>query len=53
MTVVQATLRLSSLAIAADTYISLLPDLFAQSAEDAAAVIHSAGRTRNTRRIAT
>jgi integrase len=39
MKVVQETLRLSSITIAADTYTSLLPELAHQSAEDAAAVI--------------
>jgi len=39
MKVVQETLRLSSISIAADTYTSLLPQLARQSAEDAAAVI--------------
>lgn len=42
MKVVQETLRLSSITIAADTYTSLLPDLARQSAEDAAAVIWDA-----------
>ncbi|MFC4049282.1 hypothetical protein ACFOY4_06270 [Actinomadura syzygii] len=40
--VVQETLRLSSITIASDTYISVLPDLARQSAEDAAAVILNA-----------
>jgi integrase len=39
MKVVQETLRLSSITIAADTYTSLMPQLARQSAEDAAAVI--------------
>jgi integrase len=39
MKVVQETLRLSSISIAADTYTSLMPELARQSAEDAAAVI--------------
>ncbi|MDL4775196.1 tyrosine-type recombinase/integrase [Actinomadura xylanilytica] len=43
MKVVQETLRLSSITIAADTYTSLLPGLARQSAEDAAAVILNAG----------
>ncbi|MEO3827372.1 tyrosine-type recombinase/integrase [Actinomadura sp. B10D3] len=42
MKVVQETLRLSSITIAADTYTSLLPELAHQSAEDAAAVILNA-----------
>jgi integrase len=42
MKVVQETLRLSSITVAADTYTSLLPDLARQSAEDAAAVIWDA-----------
>ncbi|WP_279507052.1 site-specific integrase [Actinomadura sp. KC06] len=40
--VVQETLGLSSITIASDTYISVLPDLARQSAEDAAAVILNA-----------
>ncbi|MGI5166716.1 tyrosine-type recombinase/integrase [Spirillospora sp. CA-253888] len=39
MKVVQETLRLSSITIAADIYTSLLPQLARQSAEDAAAII--------------
>ncbi|WP_116022268.1 tyrosine-type recombinase/integrase [Thermomonospora umbrina] len=48
MKVVQETLRLSSITIAADTYTSLLPQLARQSAEDAAAIILNAdtGTTR-------
>ncbi|MFC4912946.1 tyrosine-type recombinase/integrase [Actinomadura gamaensis] len=42
MKTVQETLRLSSIAIAADTYTSLLPQLARQSAEDAAAIILNA-----------
>ncbi|MCP2341990.1 tyrosine-type recombinase/integrase [Actinomadura rupiterrae] len=42
MKTVQATLRLSSLSIAADIYTSLLPQLAHQSAEDAAAIILNA-----------
>jgi integrase len=45
MKVVQETLRLSSITIAADTYTSLLPDLARQSAEDAAAIIWDADKT--------
>lgn len=44
MKVVQETLRLSSITIAADTYTSLLPQLARQSAEDAAAIILNADR---------
>ncbi|MFI0351325.1 tyrosine-type recombinase/integrase [Actinomadura sp. 9N407] len=46
MKVVQETLRLSSITIAADTYTSLLPELAHQSAEDAAAVILNAAPRR-------
>ncbi|REE95758.1 integrase-like protein [Thermomonospora umbrina] len=42
MKVVQETLRLSSITIAADTYTSLLPQLARQSAEDAAGIILNA-----------
>jgi integrase len=42
MKVVQATLRLSSISIAADIYTSLLPQLARQSAEDAAAIVLNA-----------
>ncbi|MFC5183183.1 site-specific integrase [Actinomadura harenae] len=42
MKVVQETLRLSSITIAADTYTSLLPQLAHKSAEDAAAIILNA-----------
>ena len=42
MKVVQETLGLSSITIAADTYTSVLPDLARQSAEDAAAILHNA-----------
>jgi hypothetical protein len=40
MKVVQGTLGLSSITIAADTYTSVLPQLARQSAEDGAALIH-------------
>ncbi|MCP2343709.1 tyrosine-type recombinase/integrase [Actinomadura rupiterrae] len=46
MKTVQETLRLSSIAIAADTYTSLLPQLARQSAEDAAAIILNAEPAR-------
>ncbi|WP_329521828.1 tyrosine-type recombinase/integrase [Spirillospora sp. NBC_01491] len=49
MKVVQETLRLSSITIAADTYTSLLPGLARQSAEDAAAVILNAGSGKHGR----
>ncbi len=39
MKVVQETLGLSSLTIAADTYTSVLPQLARQSAEDIAALV--------------
>ncbi|GAA2456230.1 tyrosine-type recombinase/integrase [Actinomadura vinacea] len=42
MKVVQETLRLSSITIAADIYTSLLPQLARQSAEDAAAIVLTA-----------
>ncbi len=42
MKVVQETLGLSSITIAADTYTSVLPDLARKAAEDAAALIHAA-----------
>ncbi|MEU6036149.1 tyrosine-type recombinase/integrase [Actinomadura sp. NPDC047616] len=45
MKVVQETLRLSSISIAADIYTSLLPQLAHKSAEDAAAVILNADTT--------
>jgi integrase len=45
MKVVQDTLGLSSITIAADTYTSVLPDLACQSAEGAAAIIHNARKT--------
>ena len=48
MKVVQETLRLSSITIAADTYTTLLPQLGKQSAEDAAAIIHNATNTQPT-----
>jgi hypothetical protein len=44
MKVVQETLGLSSVTIAADTYTSVLPDLARQSAEDAAAIILTAAK---------
>ncbi|GAA1892148.1 tyrosine-type recombinase/integrase [Actinomadura bangladeshensis] len=47
--VVQETLRLSSLAIAADIYTSVLPQLARQSAEDAAAVVLGTHRTNRKR----
>ncbi|MEO3829901.1 tyrosine-type recombinase/integrase [Actinomadura sp. B10D3] len=47
--VVQETLRLSSLAIAADIYTSVLPQLARQSAEDAAAVVLGNHRPRRGR----
>jgi hypothetical protein len=62
MKVVQDTLGLSSITIAADTYTSVLPQLARQSAEDVAALIrpattpakarYVAGRTRNRRTTA-
>jgi integrase len=50
MKVVQETLRLSSITIAADTYTSLMPELARQSAEDAAAVILNAATRRGAAR---
>ncbi|MBO2460311.1 tyrosine-type recombinase/integrase [Actinomadura violacea] len=50
MKVVQQTLRLSSLTIAADIYTSVLPQLARQSAEDAAAIVLGSHRPRRTRR---
>ena len=47
--VVQGTLRLSSLAVAADIYTSVLPQLARQSAEDAAAVVLGTHRTNPKR----
>ena len=44
MKVVQETLGLSSITIAADTYTSVLPQLARQSAEDVAALIRPAGQ---------
>ena len=41
MRVVQETLGLSSITIAADTYTSVLPQLARQSAEDVAALVRS------------
>ena len=46
MKVVQATLGLSSITIAADTYTSVLPQLARQSAEDVAALIRPATSQR-------
>ena len=46
MKVVQDTLGLSSITIAADTYTSVLPQLARQSAEDVAALIRPAGTPR-------
>ena len=46
MKVVQATLGLSSITIAADTYTSVLPQLARQSAEDIAALIRPATSQR-------
>ena len=45
MKVVQETLGLSSITIAADTYTSVLPQLARKSAEDVAALIRPAGQT--------
>ena len=44
MKVVQETLGLSSITIAADTYTSVLPELARESAEDVAALIRPAGQ---------
>jgi integrase len=49
MKVVQETLGLSSITIAADTYTSVLPQLARQSAEDVAALIRPAGQARKPR----
>jgi hypothetical protein len=49
MKVVQETLGLSSITIAADTYTSVLPQLARQSAEDVAALIRPAARKRGAR----
>jgi integrase len=46
MKVVQETLGLSSITIAADTYTSVLPQLARKSAEDVAALIRPAGQAR-------
>lgn len=46
--VVQETLRLSSITIAADTYTSLLPDLARQSAEDAAIILNAPAHRRRS-----
>jgi hypothetical protein len=52
MRVVQDTLGLSSITIAADTYTSVLPQLARQSAEDVAALIRRAGTPRTSPRPA-
>jgi integrase len=46
MKVVQETLGLSSITIAADTYTSVLPELARRSAEEVAALIRPAGQAR-------
>ena len=51
MKVVQETLGLSSITIAADTYTSVLPELARRSAEDVAALIRPA-RAKPRRRAA-
>jgi integrase len=51
MKVVQDTLGLSSITIAADTYTSVLPQLARQSAEDVAALIRPAATPARTRRV--
>jgi integrase len=48
MKVVQETLGLSSITIAADTYTSVLPELARRSAEDVATLIRPAGQPRAT-----
>jgi integrase len=53
MKVVQDTLGLSSITIAADTYTSVLPQLARQSAEDVAALIRPAVTPARTRRAPT
>jgi integrase len=53
MKVVQATLGLSSITIAADTYTSVLPQLARQSAEDVAALIRPAQAPARARPAAT
>ncbi|MGH3301961.1 MAG: hypothetical protein ACRDOK_09820 [Streptosporangiaceae bacterium] len=50
MKVVQETLGLSSITIAADTYTSVLPQLARQSAEDVAALIRPATTPASARR---
>jgi integrase len=50
MKVVQETLGLSSITIAADTYTSVLPQLYRQSAEDVADLIRPATSARKARR---
>jgi hypothetical protein len=49
MKVVQETLGLSSITIAADTYTSVLPQLARRSAEDVAALIRPVGGTSQAR----
>ena len=49
MKVVQETLGLSSITIAADTYTSVLPQIARRSAEDVAALIRPADRTSQAR----
>jgi hypothetical protein len=51
MKVVQETLGLSSITIAADTYTSVLPQLARQSAEDVAALIRPATSPPRTPRV--
>ena len=53
MKVVQETLGLSSITIAADTYTSVLPQLARQSAEDVAALIRPAATPARPRPAAT
>jgi hypothetical protein len=52
MKVVQDTLGLSSITIAADTYTSVLPQVARQSAEDVAALIRPAVRGKAPRATA-
>jgi hypothetical protein len=52
MKVVQDTLGLSSITIAADTYTSVLPQLAHQSAEGVAALIRPATTPARARRVA-
>ncbi|MDB4872714.1 MAG: hypothetical protein JWL97_3718 [Gemmatimonadales bacterium] len=49
MKVVQETLGLSSITIAADTYTSVLPELAKQSAEDAATILLNAAKNNRKR----